>query len=156
MFLKDGISVKTSDDYAYFDSVVSDPSIFSGISCDGQKIGDFNTSALPEGTIFIEVGKNGERCGFFCFAKTTDGYEQHTVLSDKCRGVSAITAGRMAIDLLRSITGCRLITSFVFANEPHTKWYARKLGFSETGESLSVNHAGEETNLIFLRKKLEE
>lgn len=156
MFSKGGISIKESSDYDYFDSVVAEPSIASAVSEDWQKGIEFKTKDLPEGTRFIEVSKDGSRCGFFCFQPSQEGYEQHTVLTENCRGVSAITAGKLAIDLLRSITGCKVLTSFVFANEPHTKWYASKLGFSECGVLCKSFHAGEETDVIFLRKQLEE
>jgi hypothetical protein len=99
-------------------------------------------------SICLLVKKESIRCGFFMFLhKSTGEWEQHTILSDMCRGKDAIIAGNLAINEMVK-NGATKFVSYCFEDMPHTLWYAKKLGYDLSGKCGIVRRNNKDVHLI--------
>lgn len=71
-----------------------------------------------------------------CFVMDCKGngvFEIHTMLLSHCRGLAAITAGKMAIEFAMQLDGVETLRSFCPADNPESYLYARLCGFHRAG-----------------------
>lgn len=59
--------------------------------------------------------------------------ELHTVFPKTLRGRAALDAYREVLAWLWENTGYRELTSYCYSNRPEILWFARQLGFSQSG-----------------------
>lgn len=145
-----------TNDYDYLDSILDDPEIYASLcddSCPPRS--EFSLRICPSGTVFFEISKDREKCGFISYIPDGQGrYEQHTVLTKKCRGGSAIKAALETAALMSMRHGAKELVSFCFSDSPHTLLFASAIGFSRTGKTSKTSRSGLECEKISIRKEL--
>lgn len=122
------ITVEFSEDYGFFDQVLSDPEIFDKVSPDGVEA--LTVSNLVKNSVFILVRKENQKVGFFvCEFVGGDTWRVHTNLMKECRGTDAIRAGKKGCDLMFRRTPATRLVSECHGYAPEALQFAKGCGF---------------------------
>lgn len=146
------ITVLPTTDRGYVLSILTDPELYGAIS-DDTCPKDPQTLAeafMSPHVRHLQVLKDGEPVGLFSFVLDSSHFEMHTTLTEKCRGRSALDAGRKALQWALSQPECSKVKTNVLTDAPQALWYAHNLGFKEEGLPESRMRRGIPVGLVHL------
>lgn len=148
-----------SRDFEYLNTLLSDKKIADAVSDDASpKPGTFDIHIFDVvGAHLFMVTIDQEQVGMFYFYPVTPGvWDMHTLMTEKCRGKSALIAGRTAIAMMFTTYNAVNITgrcphtnlpSIVFAAHlgfKHVKtaqdWVKRGFTYMSTYYEITRNH----------------
>ena len=139
--MNDKIIIRESRDYELVWSLVHDKSVFNRICNDDWMAKPVKElKQIVQGMVLnprnhiIVVYEEAVATGCaICYAMGDGEMEVHTCFSDRCRGLDAIKAGKMATQYMLSLPDVEKLVSLCPANLPETYWFARACGWEKGG-----------------------
>lgn len=126
-------------DSVEFDNLVMRPEIWKGISVDEdpapRPLFEQFQHYKP---IYLRVHNGDLFGGYFLLhpmAPFMTVWMVHTILDTTCRGRNAIQAGKDATRHMFENTNCERLVSYITNDAPHTRLFAKAVGFSFSGET---------------------